>query len=229
MNKPDAEVHSGGDVADSLAFGTERVQLGDINRLRLAPEMLSLRLGIAHTSLDALDNRGAFQFSESAHYGHHALAHRAGRIDRLSKARELNIVHLQDFQDVEQVRYRTRHAVELPNDDGIKESSFNVGHQAVEFGTAGLRAADSGINEFANDLPAAPGSVLSQFAQLHLCRLIGSANSRIQSGFHRFTLAFRGLPPFFPFSRAAAALAFDVRLPSSAITLAMSLLSMFEL
>jgi hypothetical protein len=179
MNKPDAEVHGEGDITHGLALRTERVELGGINRLRFAPEVLALRLGVAHTSLDALDDCGAFQFGKRAHHGHHALAHRTGRINGFCKARELNVVRLQDFQDVEQVRYRTRHAVELPHRDDFKESRLNVGHQAVEFGTAGLSAADSGINVFANDLPAATGSVLTEFAELHLCRLVGSANSCI--------------------------------------------------
>ena len=43
---------------------------------------------------------------------------------------------------------------------------------------------------------------------------------------HGFT--FRGRPPNFPFLREAAALAFEVRLPSSDITFAISFLSMLQ-
>src|ERR1700687_3351782 len=57
--------------------------------------------------------------------------------------------------------------------------------------------------------------MLAEFAQLHLRILsfVGSGYAGIKGRSHRFT--FRGLPPFLPFFRAAAAFALDLTEPPS--------------
>src|SRR5436853_319412 len=66
--------------------------------------------------------------------------------------------------------------------NGIDQSLPGIGEQAIKLRPALFRAADAGINVFAQDLPAAPVAVLAQFEQLHLRSLAGlcRGHSRIK-------------------------------------------------
>ena len=92
-----------GDLAEAQTAATIAEDSLSIYSDRIAADMPALELGSPHAGPDSLDDQVALQFGDGADDDDDGPAQRAGRIDRLAEADELDIEAVELIQDLEEV------------------------------------------------------------------------------------------------------------------------------
>ena len=128
----------------------------------------------------------AFEFRECTEDMKHEARHRIRfvRIDVLRDRNESDTQRSQLLYALQALYETPAPTVKLPDQDSIKVPPPGVFDQPIQFGTAGLCSAPTGINVFAYNMPTPPVAIVPQFTELHFAGLISGTDAGVDSGFH---------------------------------------------
>jgi hypothetical protein len=155
---------------------------------RLPSDVPALELGSPHAGSHTLDDQVAFEFRDRSDDDDDGPAQRAGRVDRLAEADELDVEAVELIEHFEQMSGRARDPIASPDQDDIEPAAAGIPHQISEPWPARLHAADL-VHIFLDDLIAALSSHLAQIVELRLGVLIDRTHLIYRTA--RFILSFR--------------------------------------
>ena len=126
----------------------------------------------------SLDDQVTFEFGDGADDDHDGPAQRAGSVDLLAEADELDVEPVELVEHFEEVFHRSGDPVAGPDQDHIEASAASVGHHLIKATPLCFRSTDP-VYILLHDLVAALGGHLAQVKRLGLRVLIDTGDPHI--------------------------------------------------
>jgi len=167
-----------GDLAQALAALAVAEDSFAIDGDGLPADVPALEPGAPHAGAHPLDDQVAFKLRDRTDDDDDSPAQRAGRIDRLAEADELDVEAIELVQDLEEVPGRACDAITGPDQDDVELTAAGIPHQVAEPWSAGLHPADP-VRVLVDDLITTLRGHLAQIVQLGLRVLVDAGDPRI--------------------------------------------------
>ena len=167
-----------GDLADAPTVLTVAKDAFAIEIEGRPPDMPALKTGTPHAGAHPFDDQVAFQLRDRPDDDDYGAAQRAGRVDALPEADELDVELAQLVEHFEEVPGRAGDAIACPDKDHIEAAASGIPHQVIQTGPARLHATDP-VGVLLRNFVAALSGHLAQVMELGLRALINGRDPHI--------------------------------------------------